>query len=726
MSGRNSFISKFNYVAIFSLIGLLAACGGGSGSGSGSGTPKMSVSGGDSSSGTGGNAGSIDILKFGGVGAVTINSTGTADASFTATTGTPDLGTVGGVITADVTVPLDPASNIASGETYLLTGDTNLYVSDGNNNLADDAVVTGVQINAGVTITLPLNASAGTTAQIIFSDDVDNRGIVTTVDFDPATRGHLEIEANGIFSAAGSSVDTSGTIAGQAGGDITLYTNAATGAVFYNLGGMNSSGADNPGGSGGNAGDISIGAFEALENSGTFAASGGNGGAGTGGSAGFISVITGIDYLFNSGAITASAGTGTTTGGDASGGGIEIVAGTADGTSELRNSGNLTSNGGSGGSASGGTGGSIGLVALGDSVTNSGNVLANGASTDATTGGSGGSIYIVSGSTAANQPAGDVLVSGIISAEGGADSGANTAGSGGDILILSDLSGSYAALDTSVTIPSTAPVITLSGYNQIDANGGAGRTGGNGGLFYTEDWGEDWGGASYVDDAGGSLTNQANINAKGGAVASGATAPADGGSGGAVFLYVDTETTVDGAETVTNSGNLDVSSGGAYGLTTWSSRTGGYFDLYATSDVTNSGNITADGGRDSLAVSGELIGFGHDADGGGGNAVYLADSINGNASNSGTVSARGGDGEIWAGSSLLDTQINGVVITNSGSISTDGGDAYAFGIGGDAGDITFGSNGPSTTGCTLGTLSLAGGAGGVAGSDGTLDTSGCP
>jgi hypothetical protein len=671
--------------------------------------------------GTGGEGGEVTIQKFGGTGLVEVLVSGTVDASFTPTAPDPILGDYPVHITADTIIALEPDPPSA-GEPYMLSFDPNLYICQGTGHPEDDVVATGLSVDAGATLTLPLNSDD--TAELHFSDDVANNGTITTLDAGPLQRGGLVLEFNNYYGASGSAIDTSGTQPGQSGGDISLHSaGLEPNSGFYNQGAINAAGADNPGGEGGYGGSVELGGWEAFENSGPITTAGGTGDAGDGGEGGNVQIRSGVNYLYNGGAIDSTGGNGTGSGGQ--GGPVSMVsAEVGDTGGELRNSGDVSSTGGDGAGGPGGPGGNIELVALSADLFNNADFNSAGGDTShaMSQGGDGGSITVAAapGSLAAG-PSGNLLLAGNIDSSGGnaLAMGSGDGGSGGPVLVFLDASGSFTFV-TGLPAPTTQR-LALLGYANINTSGGNGNYGGDGGSVNLTDSGEEYEGEGWVDAPGGDVTNQAAITTCGGSVAAGAiTTDVWGGSGGEVHLYGDQDGTLDpGTERVTNSGNIDTSGGDSLALTEVPDPNAGAIEMVSTNDVTNTGALTANGGSDTVDDDNIDTGFGH------GGPMFIAlvsISIDGTTTNNGAINANGGYGETQGGDASDTTVYLGdaVQVVNSGNISVRGGDAdtgLPDSVGGDGGNIEMeDADTPDNTG----TLDVSGGAGDWPGADGTI------
>ncbi len=727
----------------------LAACGGGGGGGGVGPLPPGATDSIDTAGGTGGdNGGSggagglVEIRKFGGTGPVEVLKSGSVDASFTATTASANLGVAGHVFTTDATVPLDPPVDPGMNEPYLLTGDTNLYLSDGDNILNNDPAVTGIRVDTGVSLTLPLNTGA-TTAQIIFANDVDNRGTIAAVDASATQRGAIDIQCDNYLGASGSALDMSGALDGQDGGSITVTAMAA----FYNHGSVTAAGADHPAGNGGNGGVITLSAHNDLENTGAVSSSGGHGTGGIGGAGSSIALDTWNGDLFNSGALAVGGGDGDT-GGDGDGiylsTGIQAIVNGLGGAGAVRNSGALSASGGTGAAGNGGPGGLVRIYALGAGLLFDADInVKGGSASDGAFSGNGGwvAIYAFPGVDNADltTPAGDLLLSGNISTTGGSApaTGSGAGGDGGQVTITLDASGSVllGLPFVSGITPGGGPAnprLALRDLGSVNTAGGPGNTGGNGGAVNIVDNGEAWDGVftlpyNFIDDPGGDVTNEVNITTRGGGVLTTAvTVPATGGMGGAVFLTTDTDPTMVNptGEFLANSGDVDSSAGASLALAGVPGTNFGAVGFMATNDVGNSGALTVIGGNDLVDDGQITTGFGQEAS----EVVIL--SVQGTVTNTGAINASGGDGEAQGGHGALG--ISGAVgvllsagtdVSNSGNISVRGGDAdltVSGSHGGNGGLVHFNANTLSGGGSNTntGSVDVSGGAGDTTGTAG--------
>ncbi|MGD9010666.1 MAG: hypothetical protein PVG41_22255, partial [Desulfobacteraceae bacterium] len=605
-------------IAISSFV--IFGCGSGGGGGNSNSTPTtFSIDcrggAGGSDAGTGGDGGMIGILKYGGSEPVEVLRSGSVDASFTMADETSDLGGNALNVTADTTLAV-VAAEPAAGTPYLVASDTSLRISDGNTVLSDEPAVTGLSVATGVTLTVELNMNSATSGGIVFSNDVINNGTMTPVDIDATQRGDFAFSAANYFGGSGSAIETSGRLDGQHGGDIRIVTTMAAGSAINSMSTLDSSGADHPGGSGGNGGDIIFAGYESLENSGSIFSRGGNGDSGAGGNAGTITVQTGIGHLYNDGDINADGGSGSTNGGD--GANAILNCGPISGGEELRNSGAVSVRGGEAAGGDGGSAGYVGLLVYGSNLLHNAAIDASGGNTSdpAFNGGAGGQIQFQARPDSGLIPAGSLEISGDLICRGGiaAADGTGNGGDGGAVMIFVDASG-YVSTTTGLPAPA-AQRLSLVGYAALDVSGDTGNTGGSGGMLLIENNGDRWdsGGAVFVDDPSGDVINEAALTARGGSVATDATVlPAVGGAGGSVTLQGDVETTEVSvsAEQITNSGTIDCSGGDSLALTAYPGDNGGIIELRTTNDVNNDAALISRGGSDMVDDDTLTTGFGH-------------------------------------------------------------------------------------------------------------------
>ncbi len=701
----------------------------------------MNSSGGNGSDGSGGDASAIDIEidDASAGGHIKVFSTGVANANFAfpSSVGT-FLGDNPLVATADMTV-----FAVASGSegTSLSAGDyfTNTKgagTCNGSNvtptsgvfvELWDGAastVVTGVQVNAGVTLTFEPNCntdhnSAGEldVAMIVLENDVRNLGTITTETL-ADTRSHAGFSAkmDVYYGGPSSSIDTSGddATAGSDGGrgglvylrteedDFSIEGDDGENGGFFNEGTIDTSGGD--GDDGGTAGFFRVYAGARIMNTGDIMADGGRGNVDQGGDGSrsdiggwqdlWFEVNSGV--LANSGSISTNGGSGAVGGGDS--GQMDIR---TDYWGQILNSGDLSARGGDADAACtvgcfGGGGDEIHFDLDGGAIVNSGNITTRGGSGAAGGGGNGGRIDINAdeedGWEGGDVALEDIEFSGNLDARGGdGDSG----GDGGSIDFEIDHDDSPAGGE-----------LIFYGYTDLIARGGDGAdgSGGDGDQIDIEQENGSSGDTLDYTPTGG-VVNYANLDTSGGDGLNG-----DGGDAGYLRLWVDEQYNFisDGAILI-NNGNV-VATGGEG--TEGDGGNGGYIEMFAWVSVENNGTIDVSGGDTNT----------DDYDGGDAadnEYIYLS-AASEFLTNTGTITANGGAGlGDGSGGDCGHVEMAAPVVTNSGNISLDGGDADATdGFGGDSDQVLMVSFAGDTS--NTGTISVSGGAADTPGDDGQV------
>jgi len=661
--------------------------------------------------GSGGSGGDVDIgMYYGSMGPIQVLGTGAADASFTPTASTPNLGDNPGVATEDITIevldPADPADEPADGTPYMVASTSNLFIWNitGTEVWATQVgrtTVTGISVAAGTTVTLELNYT--TYARVDLSNDMDNDGTITTVDVDATQRGGLR---SYLASYHGNgTIDTSGTLDGQSGGNVDIYPSYS----IFNHGTINTSGYGSILGAAGDGGDVYVYPDYAVENTGDITADGGaaSGAAGTfGGNAGYIDLEA--DYIvYNSGDLSSRGGDGVTGGGN--GDSVHLY---VDYAGDLLNSGDLVTSGGAATvTGNGGSGDDIDITVYAGSFINNASLTTTGGDTadPLSNGGSGGDIYIYLyyESIYEYTPAGDALFSGNVDTSGGlAVTDPAATGNGG--------SGGYFYIEGDYDYYPLGQQIALLGYLGIDTSGGDGNYGGSGGDFdLYSDYGET---DTGVYTPGGSIINEVDVNATGGSVvATASTTPANGGDGGSVTIETDYYYGMfdPDIDKVANSGDINTSGGDSLESTTSSAGDAGSVWFWGYNGVSNSGNIAAMGG-DDLGTDGGITGYGNHGD----DIEFYAEL--GPVSNSGNLITDGGDGE-YAGGDADYIELIGPEVSNSGALAANGGDAdplLALSVGGDGDDVELFCPSGMQAITQTGTVTNVGGDGETPGSDG--------
>lgn len=685
---------------------LLSACGGGGGGGGNGGggddtgpvvplgifSVQSNGGGGGLLGGYGGSGGWITAVKEGGSGDLKVVRSDVVDASFSPSDISANLGSNPLVITTDTVIAVVTTVPPA-GTPYLLANDSSLYISNGEMLTGNRPPVTGLQVAAGAKLTLPLNFSS--ISRLAMTGDVENNGNITTEDFSPLQRGHLEI-SSGQYVGSGT-IDTAGLGAGQNGGNVFLYATLA----IHQQGQISTAGAATSNGQAGAGGAVELYAGAALENSGGIDTAGGAAMSGTGGNGGYIDLV-GYYGLRNAGHLSSIGGAGAAGGGN--GGWIWLEVYTQ---GDLRSAGEIVSSGGDSSGAAGGLGGEVDIYAYGGSIRNNAAISAGGGESQGGHGGNGG--YIIFGTFQGwnvATPPGDILVSGNLDTSGGSSGPAGNGGNGGSIDFYI---GNYAEANADLE---QNQQLALLGYQSLDAGGGGGNYGGSGGkLQILCDNG-------YVNP--GLLTNEAEIITRGGSVATGAVIlPAHGGEGGDVYLeaYADplNAANIRGTK-LSNVGRVDAAGGEGLesdGTYLWAGGAGEVL-LYGAEGLTNSGEIVARGG-DDRGNDGGVTGFG----GEGGWITLMAD---GPLINSGRIDADGGFGEYRGGSAGDIYLLGRQSLSNTGDSHATGGDARTslFGsLGGSGGWVDIGLLGGTGNVTNTGSIFVQGGAGSTPGLNGS-------
>ncbi|MEN6446818.1 MAG: Ig-like domain-containing protein [Syntrophaceae bacterium] len=664
-------------------------------------TAKVTATGGSGDFNNGGHGGSLIVHSMRNL---KVTKQGALDTSFSIPVLTQNLGSHPAIVATNTEVFVE-TSEPAFGVLYMVEGDENLYISDGNGVLGpyesnpQHDVATGLQVNAGVTLLLNSNHGVYDLGRddteeelayykpipiccLYFGSDVVVNGTIMTKPvpgggfYGSNCKGSLSLETGRYFIVAQTGViDLSGDqgspfpLYGGYGGMLKIHADYAV--ELRGL--LNTSGGKGTTW-GGDAGLIKITGDLAgiyVSDTGMLKALGGEGeGGGDGGEV----------LLRNDGCDIYSAGTISTMGGhslrgDAGDGGkIKITVGDDAATGNLIVSGDLNSTGGTCDErGEGGDGGSIKLTALSGNMKLSGKIWANGG--DAlgyqNDGGDGGDIYLnaTHHRDAEGRGTGLIQVTNDIAANGGM--GEASGGCGGKIKI-----------ETTMAYIDVAPThdVELIGYQTIDVSGGYGsQFGGHAGslALYTSE--KDRRIPEYY---AGSILNETDVLAVGG------NGPGNKGGSGGHVLMVTCGDEADGAATITNSGNIDITDGdGAYGvvdeeyypqaMTLERDRiqlpAGYLFEgrhfvmILGLDDVENSGTIDANGGNAALDLWG--------ADGG---DIIIVSGL-GNASNLNTVSAFGGNGPDYGGDGGSFQLLAEMKATNSGSLNFYGGTDWGDG-----------------------------------------------
>src|SRR6266568_782004 len=570
------------WASALALAATSVACSSSSGdSGSSGGGQVINMKGGKGLTYDGGTGGNFDVQGYGGD--VKVLSSGSVNTDVALAPRLPYLGTNPWVVAADATLSI--------GATGYPTTLGSHYVRDNGG-----AVITGIHVNPGVTLTIKPNIDTNATAtsaervNIRLYEGFIIEGTVKIAHRDTTTLGD-GLSPNvadtqfwymgGVYVASGGKIDTTGT--------------------------------DNVSGPGGNGGDVWFAYPDTFYSAGTLTTKGGNGST-DGGAGGFFEVDTNEGYVAVTGPVTTDGGTAANgTGGK----GSNIWMDSSYGPCVLR--GTFSNVGGAGTLGGGSSDGQDYRSGHGVTVA-SGTFKSYGGDATATNGygGYGGYFYVYSH--------GPARVAGTIDTHGGKGLGTGSGGTGGYVDVEAypnyawgsgtepdsagiyfgatvnanggegESGGSggyfYAYNDASYySTPALAAPIQLVGISSVDGSGGDGqRNGGHGGGYNSlESW------ATYDSNYqyfSGSVVNEAAFKLKGG---NGAT----GYGGDAYRFYLETESYIYAPYnyTLKNSGAIDLSGGdgatnGGYP---------GYAYLFGQFGLTNSGAITSNGGKGGSA-----------------------------------------------------------------------------------------------------------------------------
>jgi hypothetical protein len=640
------------------IVSLLSACGGGggggggaflSGGGGGGTTSSLLATGGTGS--TGGEGGSVYI---GSTGSVKVLKSGSVDASFTVSAPTPSFGANHVIVNGGTTTVQLDADAIVGG-LYVKTGDPHLYLGNGNGILTatDDAVVTGLTINAGATLVLvDQNYIISGYGTVVMTNDLVINGTLTS-----DTGKGLSIDANLVDVESGGKITTSATTAG-ASARAMLFSNVHATGKIINHGTIEAKGVGS-----GNGALVRLRADDLIINYGTIDTSGGSSATGLGGIAGDIYIFVDHGNFYSSGTVRANGGDGGNGKGGDGGGSVWVDTAFMDNTNSMNGdiiiSGTWEAIGGNGMQGDGGAGGDIsfetdamGTVNVNASFSTRGGsgTAGNGMNGD---GGTGGKVDFYSlfdpynyGTFANVATPGKIRVSGTFELRGGA--GEANGGMGGGLY----------AYGWGANSAFTGVDVELVGFPSFGLNGGDGSVGGRGWISSIYTYAPQYPNINSAPTntnttvPAGSITNEAKFSAKGGA------GSLTGGAGGVVEMAADAVvnwgtfenvSVADANTVINNSGSIDVS-GGTGDVGGAASGNGSYSIYFSAKHVTDSGNITAKGG------------VGATTGGNGGNIYIMSlDHATTPTTNTGALSVKGGSGGTTNGTDGTKT-IDGSVI----------------------------------------------------------------
>jgi len=675
--------------------------------GSGSYTINTSGGQGQRDTGFGGYADYFEIEKYGN-GDLEVLSSGSANASFSKTTVAGNLGDVPLIISSDTTI-LGAASGGArppAGMPYVIGNSGTVYISPGGgtaigNDPADGDVVTGIEIQAGATLTVDSDSCC--TTYLSVDNDIINRGTITTVDKEESYRYDLYINVGSYFASG--TIEQQGLQIAQDGGYVYIDADYS----IVNHGDINTSGfTGDMNNDGGDADYIYLYANRRVENTGNLTAVGGDGYPEdfyNSGQGEYVELYANWGDLLNSGDIKTSNGDNSPYSENA--GYVYFYAYGGD----LINSGNIDTSGTDSIGDDGTYGNDIYMEGNGGKFINSGDLITRGGHTtdSGSNGGYGGDIDFYHQGYQYNnanddQLDGDMIISGNLDTRGGDGNAPELNADGG-------YGGSIYVYQDSNDQPDIERRVAFLGYSAITAKGGDGNHAGDGDYVGLYNYSS---GNSYK----GNVTNEADIDLSGGNVSILATSSQfDAGYSG----YFNMETAYnkgvsDGLDShvAKNTGDLTLNGGtGSINLTSNTTARSRYVYIWGYNGVSNTGTITKIAGSDS-SNNGGTSGYG-----GYSQSVELY-SDHGEVSNTGDITSTGGDGE-YRGGYNDGVYLYGQSVTNSGDIIATGGNADATltsSIGGYAGDIEISS--PHADITNTGTLSNTTGTGETAGTEGRI------
>jgi len=665
----------------------IAGCGGSS-SGAASASRSITTTGGEGLAGDGGDGGAVAILGLVGEDVAVLRG-GAVDVAFTLPADPPSLGANPLVVSADARITVDENGHVSG--TAIPT-----------------ATATGLHILGGATLTLDF-ALGGEELELPSGAIIEGTLSLGAREVEIGVRG-LHVAASGAIVAEGAPADPSSP-EGADGGIIDIES---SGTVVVQ-GQILARGRDGATGGRGGAIGIEVGVISNIYCTGTLDASGGAGREADGGEGGEISLRaatsedgTQFGGVLSSGVLRARGGEGAGAGGP--GGSILLEAGAISG--EFGSVGNVTAggemdaSGGDGlgisttgdGRSGGGAGRVIVFAALGE-VRVAGTIAArggDGAPVPEASGGDGGFVLVARG----HQLCGPLEVGADFDTRGGSG---GRGGQGGAVQIGArfdeDEGNEGAEVDDAPQEPRADRQITLRGYSQIEASGGAsagGRggdaaagRGGKGDLIDLRGIMRDPGvGAKAIaSESGGRLRFEADIVARGGAAREVVGEGGRGGRGAGVMLMLEDRRRIVRPEVsadVASTGAIDARGGdgvrgGRAGVVAIASTAiteeSGVANLSPLRAVTLEGRIDLTGGAGEAGTT--LVGAG----GAGGVAIVL--SVPGgavtalagiDASGGACPGARGGDG----GAVVL---VGGATILRA-DLSCDGGAGAIGGAGG--------------------------------------------
>jgi len=561
----------------------------------------ISAVGGSSAEASGAEGGYVGIFKTNSTTDLKILKQSQVDASYELAAQTAEFGinpvTIETTTTINLVEPSDALPN--AGELYMVENQYRLFKSDGTGTPGyEKHEVTGLTVNEGSVLFFPANANSESEARLFFNNDIQNNGVIATVNEVESNRADLELTAAAYYGTG--NITTNGEIANyyrQSGGDVEISAHTIINSGLINTSGANKSNENTTGNGNGNPGTISLYGNVFVENTGELRANGGSSDTDYSTDGGDITVRA--LSVYNTGAINANSGSGTSDNYSSNNADISISA-----TNKLINTGNISVKGAdSSVSGDAGRGGDIELyleeaeeIAFSQTLINTGSLNVDGGSVSGNaTGraGNGGNIEIGAEETGPDLNAPRVVeVTGNLSANGGAavDS---TAGNGGSI--------EFYFFDLPVSTADSA----LVGYSEINVSGGNGLYAGSAGdIDIVNEQYSGFGPGGPTPGASGSIYFDTDLVANGGNTIAGTegfeTEVGSGENGGDILVSA-TNYAVHLQEndiSVTAKGSVTANGGQSYDDSSTTNATGGEVIYMASHKVDVSEAISVNGGTD--------------------------------------------------------------------------------------------------------------------------------
>lgn len=643
------------------------------------GKAEINLVGGDGNNAAAGAGGSFNIQanvdEPGCVPAITkMFTTGKVDASFVVPTLAIDLGSEGFVVSKDTTLAGfydNQTRNV--GQYYYLGGDTSGAIVRSTDGGDGYATVTGLRVAAGVTLTLPTAQ-----ATMRFSRDVE---ILGELALPPSEARYLALSARQISVGAEGLIDVAQTGLTSA----TVITLDADSQMVF-LGTLLAHGAEP--GLGGAPVAFNSGGRMVLD--GKIDVSGADAAPGTGGPGGSFGAWAFNGGVWSGANVDASGGNGTSDGG--LGGTIQLGYDNSNEPLDLRNTGSLNAAGGVQTDAScfadaitcrGGQGGGVELFATLADLANTGTLKAKGGDGAKGAGNGGAILTQIKNSGTPSLPDARLGLSGTVDANGGAGTSDGAGGGAGGTLAVRNCTGRDS-------------VAELLGYAGLYAHGGVATGQGTGG-----------GGGSVIITSAEDVPSPRRLYLNVPLDLSGGQG-FNAGNGGFLNINLSARVKVDnevpaGLPSLTLDGDHAMFGGDATPKSGHEGG-GGTVRIVTRADLTLSGSLTTSAGSGLNPQSGSYGGS------------MLIESILGALSNSASLSANGSENTSSAptvGGSGGCMSLEGQTLSNSGTLTARGGNGVAGGEGGIIALMSHAAPGKNT-----GTFDVSGGEGAPDGADG--------